>query len=184
MIYLSNERRFTPKDALDLLERARSLVKDQEIIIRDCRVSRHHIEFDTSLPDHLELDTLLDPLKRISELVNYMPVVEKHMEKDDAIQYARRLFNEEKYWSSHEVLESIWKNSQGIEKDVLNGIILIAAALVHAQKDEDQVCISILKRALAKLMHAHYTYHGIDIDALSAKVSEMVKIGKVEWLTI
>ena len=52
----------------------------------------------------------------------------------------------------HEVLEGLWKISTGGEKDLLNGIILVAAAMVHFQKNEIGIGISILKRAMVKLM--------------------------------
>ena len=51
------------------------------------------------------------------------------MEKHEAIMKARDLFNDEKYWEAHEVLESVWKDAHHEEKDLQNGIILIARCL-------------------------------------------------------
>jgi predicted metal-dependent hydrolase len=67
---------------------------------------------------------------------------------------ARDLFNDEKYWGAHEALESVWKNRHHEERDLLNAIILIAAAFVHDQKDEYCICIAILSRAMEKLTQA------------------------------
>src|SRR5918911_4364284 len=51
MIYLKNDSH-TPKDAHNLLLRARSLLTASNVIIRDARVSEFNIEFDTSIPDN------------------------------------------------------------------------------------------------------------------------------------
>ena len=80
--------------------------------------------------------------------------------------------------------EAIWKNSENTEKLILNSIILISAALVHYQKNEIDVCISILRRALLKLIRLRAGDFGIDLDNIKAKVSKIIKTGVVEKLTI
>jgi len=61
------------------------------------------------------------------------------------------LFNEERFWESHEILEQLWRVSQDKERDALQGLILIAAAFVHHQRGEDKICLSILERAQDKI---------------------------------
>jgi hypothetical protein len=65
---------------------------------------------------------------------------------------------------AHEALESVWKDACREEKDLLNGIILIAAAFVHDEKDESSICIAILSRAMKKLSRAKGLYFGVDLD--------------------
>ena len=79
------------------------------------------------------------------------------MEKHEAIRNARDLFNNEKYWQTHEVLEPLWNAANGEEKALLNGIILIAAAFVHDEKDESSICISILKLRRSYLKPRDFT---------------------------
>jgi uncharacterized protein len=141
---------YTPKDATALMCRARELV-EPEATIRDARVSKKYIEFDTSIPDGMDVNTIIERLEAISPLGSYEHIVERHMDKDGAIKRAMQLFNDEKYWQAHEALEYAWKNASGVEKDILNGIILVAAAFVHDEKDEPGVCLSILQRARKKL---------------------------------
>ena len=71
-------------------------------------------------------------------------------------------------------MEGVWKNIEGDEKSLVNGLILVAAALVHYQKDEDEVCISIFRRALEKLQNSKGQYHNIDIDRIKKLVIEMI----------
>lgn len=181
-IHLQNIK-YTPKDATVLLERARELARDA--IVRDSRVSKKYIEFDTSIPDSMDVDDLVGRLEKISPLASVEHIVEKYMPKDEAIRHAIELFNEEKYWGTHEALEAVWKATpRGRERDLINGIILVAAAFVHYLKDERDICLSILGRAMKKLDGASGTYHGIDLNRLARVVSKILETGKVERFTI
>ena len=183
IVHLKNTLLYTPKDATALLHRARQLV-EQEVIIRDARISKKYIEFDTSISEDKDLKKIITRLETITPLDGYEQIIERHMEKDIAIRRAVQLFNDEKYWQAHEVLEYVWKNATGIEKDILNGIILVAAAFVHDQKDEHDVCISILDRAIKKLDQASGIYHGIDTNRILNMISKIINTGRVESFTI
>ena len=183
MIYLKNQS-YTREDAASLLSKARCLISDPEIIIRDTRVSTHYIEFDTSIPENKNVQDIICKLVMIMPLSEYEHIVEKDMEKEEAIKYARNLFNIEKYWQAHEILESVWKNSHDGEKDLLNGIILIAAAFVHDEKAESFICISILKRAMKKLANASGVYFGIDLDEIKDRMSKIIQTGNIRRFTI
>ena len=182
MVHLQN-RGHTPKDATVLLHRARELA-GSEVTIRDARVSRKYIELDTSLPDGMSVDDLVTRLGPMSRLASYEHIMERHEGKDQAIERAIELFNDEKYWGAHEALEGVWKSASGDEKSILNGIILVAAAFVHEEKDELDVCISILKRAREKLEGTGGTYHGIDLDRIADLVSRIINSGRIERFTI
>jgi len=182
MIHLLNNSS-TPKDATILLAKARELVEPR-VLVRDIRVSRRYIEIDTSMPENVDVNELVDRLAMISPLANYERIVERHMEKNEAIKLAIKLFNDEKYWSAHEALESVWRSVTGDEKSILNGIILVAAAFVHDEKDEKEICLSILQRALKKIEGANGMYHEIDLTRIRHLVSETVSSGKIERFTI
>jgi hypothetical protein len=183
MIYLENVS-YKPKHAQSLLSRARELVSDKSVIIRDTRVSQRFIEFDISIPENNNIEEIAGNLLSIAPLLQREYISDKKLEKDDAIKHARNLFNTEKYWGAHEVLESVWKNSYGNEKALLNGLILICAAFVHDEKNESEICISILKRAMMKLERANGYYFGIKLDEVKNRISEIVKTGKIEHFII
>jgi hypothetical protein len=182
MVHLQN-RVHTSKDATSLLYKARELA-EADVIIRDVRVSKKYIELDTSLPDDMSIDDLARRLAPISPLVSYEHIVERHMEKDEAIRRAVELFNDEKYWGAHEALEGVWKSATGEEKSILNGIILVAAAFVHDEKDEPEICLSILQRARKKLEGATGKYHGINIDRIADQISKIINSGRIERFMI
>jgi hypothetical protein len=183
MLHLQNTVQYSPKHATVLLQRARELV-EPEASIRDARISKKYIEFDTSIPDSTDMKTIFARLEAIAPLASYEEILERHMEKDRAIARAVQLFNDERYWEAHEVLEYLWKNAKGVEREILNGIILVAAAFVHDEKDEPDVCISILRRARKKLDQASGNYYGIDTNRIADMVSEIINTGKVNRFTI
>lgn len=185
MLHLQNTVPYTPKHATILLQRARELV-EPEASIRDARISKKYIEFDTSISEGIDVKTIIARIESIAPLAGYEEIIERHMEKDKAIARAVQLFNDERYWEAHEVLEYLWKNATGIEKEILNGIILVAAAFVHDEKGEPNVCISILRRARKKLDPASGSndYHGINTNRIADMISENINTGKVHRFTI
>lgn len=183
IIHLKNQN-YSSRQANWLLNKARSLVSDIGVIVRDARVASRHVEFDTSIPENSNMEELLGRFTTISPLLECEPIVEKRMEKHEAILKAMDLFNHEKYWGAHEALESVWKDASREEKDLLNGIILIAAAFVHDEKDESSICIAILSRAMKKLSRAKGLYFGMDLDEIKRRVLQIIETGKIERFTI
>ncbi|MGD1834939.1 MAG: DUF309 domain-containing protein [Nitrososphaeraceae archaeon] len=173
MIYLENSS-FLPSDAINIRKRIRKLTSNFNIIVRDLRIAKKFIECDISLEKKIDIQEILRVLKNIATTIEIIPVVEMKLEKKDSIDIAKRNFNEEKYWWAHEKLEGVWKESQGEEKKLLNGIILVAAAFVHNQKDEREICLSILNRAMNKLYNINGTYFGININILKQKINEII----------
>src|ERR671924_44116 len=97
IVHLRNIMPYAPKDATALLRRARELV-EIEATIRDARVSKKYIEFDISVPDGMDINRIIERLEAISTLSSYEHIIERHIEKDEAIKKAMQLFNDEKDW--------------------------------------------------------------------------------------
>ena len=182
MLHLKNTG-FVPEDSGHLLAKARQVCSGTNTIIRDSRVSTKYIEFDVSI-DKSKLDDLVSHLKPIAPLDHAKHVVEEHIEKEDAIKLGVSYFNDERFWECHEVLEGVWKNCYEGERDLVQGIILVAAALVHYQKFENSICLSVLSRALDKLAKSGGMYHGINIDTLRSKVQAIRNSEKISLFSI
>ncbi len=178
IVHLKNTD-FKPSNAKELLRIARDLVTN-DIIIRDLRVAKEHIELDVSIESSM-LDKL-NALKKIAPLYRYREISDNALRKEDAIKYAKILFNEERYWEAHEILESIWRESNGYEKSTLQGIILICAAFVHMQKGEDDIAYTILNRALPKLKLDNYD--SIDVKFIKNKVMKIIENRVLEQFKI
>ena len=173
MLHLKNTSNLNRKMAKDILRESRRLASGMDLILRDCRISKQFIEIDTSILQS-NLDQLIEKLSPIGPLDHAKHVVEEIVEKEQAISDGISYFNNERFWECHEILEGVWKNCTGDEKFLVQGLILVAAGLVHYQKDEDEICISIFNRALSKLENSNGEYHNIDIDKIINTVTEMI----------
>ena len=90
---------------------------------------KKYIEFDTSISEGMDVKMIIARVEAIAPLAGYEEILERHMEKDKAVKLAVQLFNDERYWEAHENLEYVWKNATGTEKEILNGIILVAVCI-------------------------------------------------------
>ena len=142
-------------------------------VIRDCRVSSKFIELDISVHKN-NLELLLEKLSSIGQNGDSRLIIEEEMEKSQLVKDGISYFNNERFWECHEALEGAWKQSQGEEKELIQGLILVAAALVHYQKAEDDICLSVLGRALEKLNDKSGQYCRINVDHVKQKVIEML----------
>src|SRR5579885_594817 len=182
MVHLKNLG-YVPSDAKTLLAKADQLTSEMDVVVRDMRVSTQYLEFDVSVRKE-ELDVVVKKFESIGLLYDARPVVEERIEKEDALKKAKQYFNDERYWECHEVLESVWKKTHEGEKDLVQGIILVAAALVHYQKYENDICISILNRSMEKFTRASGLYHGIDVDKFRKSVMNMISSKRIELIKI
>jgi len=173
MLHLKNSSNLNRKMAKDILRESRRLASGMDLILRDCRISKKYVELDTSILKS-NLEQLIEKLSPIGPLDHAKHVVEEIVEKEQAISDGISYFNNERFWECHEILEGVWKNCTGDEKFLVQGLILVAAGLVHYQKDEDEICISIFNRALTKLENSDGQYHNIDIDKIKKTVTEMI----------
>ena len=183
MLHLKNNSNYNRKMANTILLKSRDLTYGMNLILRDCRISKKYVELDTSVP-HAFLDELIQKLSTIAPLDHAKHVIEETFEKDDAISQGISYFNEHRFWECHEVLEGVWKSIDGEEKYLVNGLILVAAGLVHYQKDEDDVCISIFNRALEKLDNSNGKYHEIDVDRVKELITNMTNEKEISTFKI
>lgn len=74
-----------------------------------------------------------------------------------------RLFNDRKYWDSHEVLEQPWRENRS---DFYQGLIIYASAFVHAQRGNPVGIRKQMAKVFGKLDKYRPYYMGIDVDAV------------------
>lgn len=155
--------------------------------IGNLRVSRKAVELDLLLNAEMSLQNSLSALEAaIGPLltVRKLDVAVPAIEKSKAISLGFELFNDERYWESHEAFESAWRESTEADKEVLQGLILVAAAFVHLQKDEENVALSVMKRSSDKLNSYGGECFGIDIDKLKQRIKEMLAVSRLEFFRI
>ena len=173
MLHLKNKG-YSPKNSQELVHKARNLCSDMEASIRVARVASNFVELDVSV-DQDNMELLIEKLNPIGSLDNARHVFEEDIAKERGIKDGIFYFNNERFWESHEAFEGVWKKCVGREKELVQGIILLAVVFAHAQKNEKSIGIGMLKRSLEKLGDSPSKYVTIDIDRIRKKIKEMQK---------
>ena len=187
LVRLANESKASAAEKRQLTKISYEAVHPFGADVGNLRVSAKAVELDLLLDTEKFLQESLKTLKgKIGPILTLrqLDIGTPPIEKAEAVRSGLDLFNEERYWESHEALESAWRGTTGEEKEILQGLILIAAALVHWQKNEKDVALSVMKRALDKLAAHSGDYYGIDIAALKSKVNELLAAGQPEFFRI
>ena len=134
--------------------------------------------FAPSVQDFQLYVATLEPLSNV-EFTKNLDDVAPFKPKDGVLEEAKGYFNAERYWECHETLESVWRPAKGEERSLVQGIILVCAALVHEQRGERSVALGIYKRALPQIVWQELTYHGIDIPHLRRNVERSLAEGRL-----
>ncbi len=187
LVRLDNNDGFSGSDAVTVLNKGRKLAENLGATIKVVRVSSAAIELDVFVPDDEVLQRLLRVLSSsIGKLESFRrtDVELPPASKNELIEHAKSLFNEQRFWECHEALEQIWRRESGQEREILQGIILTAAALVHYQRGRDQVSLSVFKRAYEKLRKYSGLYFGIDINYMKSSMKKMLDTGAIEVFKI
>ncbi|MEO8399875.1 MAG: DUF309 domain-containing protein [Ignavibacteriaceae bacterium] len=158
--------------------------------VRDIRISSYFIEIDVITQDNASLSAddhnFFGPINMIGSLIRLEELneVTDFLSREDAVMSSVFLFNMERYWKSHEVLESVWKDSKGPTKSLLNGLILVDAAYVHFQKGENGIFFSILNRSMEKFKdYSEYLYN-INMEFLLEDINKIMHTKRVSIIKI
>ena len=157
-------------------------------VVKNMRVTQVAIEFDLYSKDTVSKEKSIQELsKEYGKLLAERDLTEEgklpptDQDKKKVVDQSVELFNEQRYWECHEAMEQIWRSETNpAEKALQQGVILSASALVHAQKDEDAICIGMIPRALAKLdQWDEETYYALNVGTLRRSMEEILKGGKI-----
>ncbi len=83
------------------------------------------------------------------------------------------LFNCGEFWHAHEAWETRWLRSSGRPRQFIQGLIQVAAALVHWQRGNHRGLLRNWHKAQIKLSAVPSPYAGIDLAALGAWMDGM-----------
>jgi predicted metal-dependent hydrolase len=81
-----------------------------------------------------------------------------------------QLFNEEKFFEAHEELEILWRQEKGEARDFYQGLIQIAAAFVHIQKDTPEGAQKLYQTASRYLKAYPPFYFSLNLQNLLQEV--------------
>lgn len=88
------------------------------------------------------------------------------MEDDSRFKKFFELFNKQEFFKAHEVLEDLWRETWGADRDFYQGLIQIAATFVHAQKGRWESSEKLLQRSVERFKGYPRVYQGVDLDRI------------------
>jgi DUF309 family protein family protein len=84
------------------------------------------------------------------------------------------LFNGVRYWHAHEAWEILWRAAADEERDFYQGLIQLAAGLLHVQRREARGARRLLGEGLAKLRRYVPAHRGIIVGELLARCEQVL----------
>lgn len=79
------------------------------------------------------------------------------------------LFNGLRYWHAHEAWETLWRAASDQDRDFYQGLIQIAAGLLHLQRRNARGARNKLNEGLEKLAKYEPAHRGVVVNELVAK---------------
>ena len=79
------------------------------------------------------------------------------------------LFNGLRYWHAHEAWETLWRAAEDRERDFYQGLIMVAAGLLHLQRRNLRGARSKLSDGVTKLAKYEPAHRGIVVSELVAR---------------
>ena len=184
MVHLANDGRYGPPDSRSIVHRARFLCSAAGASVRVARVATTFVELDVSVEPEM-FDDVAARLAPIGPLDNVRHVAEEDpVPKEEGMREGVAYFNSERFWEAHEAWEGAWKQCSGEEKLLVQGIILVAVAFAHMQKNDNGVGINMFGRALEKIGGYRGSYHAIDVDRVRSLISGMRASGRASLFRI
>jgi hypothetical protein len=88
------------------------------------------------------------------------------VEHDQLFRQAAALFNGVRYWHAHEAWETLWRAAPDEDRDLYQGLIQVAAGLLHLRRRNVRGARNKLGEGLEKLRGYGPAYHGIFLNEL------------------
>jgi hypothetical protein len=79
------------------------------------------------------------------------------------------LFNGLRYWHAHEAWETLWRAADEDDRDFYQGLIMVAAGLLHLQRRNGRGARNKLAEGLARLQRYEPAHRGLVVNELVAK---------------
>ncbi len=186
LIRIANSPAHKPSDQANLLAQARVLADPIEGKVINLRVSPVAMEFDLFCSPAADTASFRDVFKSLGPMITCkrLDLPPGLIPAQKIVDEARQLFNEQRFWEVHEVLEGLWKEIKSSEKQLVQGLILIAAALVHAQKDEESVMWKMIADAFGRLEGQPDQYYGWNIRTFREHFARVLAAKKLEIPTV
>jgi hypothetical protein len=95
------------------------------------------------------------------------------------------LFNGVRYWHAHEAWETLWRAAPDEERDFYQGLIQIAAGLLHLERRNPRGARNKLAEGIERLSKYQPAYHAVFVNELlgeAIRILDDLEAGHVPYL--
>ena len=113
--------------------------------------------------------------------MSFIDIEDKSFVDDARFEIGMKLFNSCEWYKSHDVFEEIWHETNGSERQLLQGILQVAVAQVHLENGNKNGATILYGEALGRLKRSNLDNLGLDIEGLCKCITkrlESLQIGK------
>lgn len=170
LLIVANDKGYTPLHREYLLEILR-----RYLTVPNIRVGSNHVEVEAWDLDLSRAAEIIE--KNIGRIIEWKLIEEPEIESIDEehlIKQYVELFNKERFWEAHNVLEMLWRRTGDRNAQ---GLIMIAAAFIKIQENKIPEFLILAKRALEMVSDAKYFC--IDLGDVKKKLAISLKNMKV-----
>jgi predicted metal-dependent hydrolase len=96
-------------------------------------------------------------------------------EADELFRRGVALFNGVRYWHAHEAWETLWRAAPDQERDFYQGLIQLAAGLLHLQRRNRRGARNKLSEGVAKLKPYQPAHGGIFVNELTGRAERVLE---------
>lgn len=93
----------------------------------------------------------------------------------DILLQGAALFNDGDFFEAHEVWEQAWRRAQGDARELLQGLIQAAAALLHLQRNNLKGAYSLCEKSLSHLRNLPDHYADLDLGRFCAQLRATIE---------
>ena len=85
-----------------------------------------------------------------------------------------RLFNRQEFFEAHEVLEDLWRETGGGDREFFQGLIQVAVALEHRRRGNVRGAAGVVESARRHLLPYGPSHLGVDLEGLLAETASFL----------
>jgi predicted metal-dependent hydrolase len=100
---------------------------------------------------------------------------ELSLRQDVRLQLALDRFNSEDWYGCHDLFEELWHETQGPCRPVLQGILQIAVAHLHLERDNHYGATVLLGEGIGRLARVESDSLGLDLQALKTLATDRLQ---------
>ena len=93
----------------------------------------------------------------------------------DALYFALKLFNDQKWYEAHDAFEDIWNTVDGDQRQVIQGILQVSVSQFHLSKGNLNGATILLGEGLGRIKTRKYINLGIDLESFCKSLEDLLR---------